>query len=366
MERCPACPDSGPVNLDDSTTWSALDSQGMLAMAEDFPGQCREGLRIGEQSQLDESYARVPNAIVLVGMGGSAIGGDLFARIYEEVLPVPVQVVRDYALPSFVDEGTLVITCSYSGNTEEVLEAYDQAVARGCRVLSVTSGGQLEQRSLRTSAAVIKVPGGRPPRAAIGFMLMPLLMLAPRLGFVPDNAGDREETLGLLDQQAEAFHRSTPTPENPAKQVAHALHGRFPLIYATSPTMAPVAFRWRTQLNENAKVLAISHELPELNHNEVVGWELGLGTVQQPAVFFLQRPDDYERIKARVDITKQLIGNRAPVHIESGLGRSLMAQVVTAMYLGDIASIYLAFLNGVDPYVISSIDLLKQRLAQIG
>jgi len=363
MDERPAV---GHVNLDDNASWQVLDSQGLLAMGEDFPEQCREGLRIGDEAELGPEYAQVPDALVVVGMGGSAIGGDLFARMFEEALPVPVHVVRYYELPSFVGERTLVITCSYSGDTEEVLAAYDQAIARGARVIAITSGGKLEARSLGHHTALIKVPGGRPPRAAIGYMLMPLVSLATRLGLVPPIDRERQEMLELLEQQAASFRRQVPVAGNRAKQVARELHGHFPLVYATSPFLRPVAFRWQTELNENSKVLALSHELPELNHNEVVGWEQGLDLVVRPVFIFLATPHDHPRVQARVQITKELIGDRAPVHVELAAGESLPAQIVTAMYLGDMASLYLAFLNGVDPYLIKPINYLKQRLAEIG
>ncbi len=352
------------VNLDDSTTWQALDSHGMLTMGEDFPAQCREALEIGRQVELPAGFAALPANIVVVGMGGSAIGGDLFAKIFEEQLPVPVQVVRYYDLPSYVDEHSLVIACSYSGNTEEVLAAYDSAVARGARTLAITSGGELEHRCHRHATPVVKVPGGRPPRASTGYLLMPLVALAPRLGLVPAVDEICDVTLALLDDQSQRFERATPTAGNHAKQLAQQLHGRFPLVYATSPMMGPVALRWRTQLNENSKVLAGSAELPELNHNEVVGWELGLGLVTNPAVYFLGTADDHPRIKARVQITKELLGD-TPVTMVNGEGPCRLSQILTAMYLGDMATVYLAFLNGVDPYAIKPINHLKDRLAEI-
>jgi len=353
------------VDLDDPASWSGLDEHGMLAMGEDFPRQCREGLAIGEGVELSSRYTEMPANIVVCGMGGSAIGGDLFAKIFEEQLPVPVQVVRDYALPSFVDERTLVIACSYSGNTEEVLSAYREAVARGSRVLAVTSGGQLEQASLANRTPVAKVPGGRPPRASTGYMLMPLVALAPRMGLVPPVSGAVNETLRLLDQQADAFGHHTPAAGNHAKKLAQHLAGRFPLIYGTAPFMGPVAFRWRTQLNENSKVLAISAELPEMNHNEVVGWELGLGMVNRPAVVFLTIADEHPRIADRLLITQELLGEDADPQVEIALGTARLAQVMTAMYLGDMMTLYLAFLNGVDPYTITPINTLKRRLAEL-
>ncbi|HUT74782.1 MAG TPA: bifunctional phosphoglucose/phosphomannose isomerase [Armatimonadota bacterium] len=352
------------IALDDPTGFKALDSRDMLAMTADFPAQCRTGLELGDALDLGDSYRVDYDGIVGLGMGGSAIGSDLLAAIYRAELSVPAATVRDYVLPAWVSERTLVFGVTYSGDTEETLAAFHEARRRGARVIGVTSGGEMARRCREQGVPCVIVPAGQPPRASTGYLLMSLVPVVERLGLIGDQAAARRECLDLLQAQAREYGPQSPTAANRAKQLAELLQGRLPIIYGATPTLGVVAYRWRTQCNENAKTLALSHELPELDHNEVVGWELGRDLLPRRCVIVLTDPALPERMRLRLDITRDLLGADVDVYREPARGESALARVLSAMYLGDFASLYLALLNGVDPFEIKPINELKRRLAE--
>ena len=352
------------VSLDDPSSFKSLDSRGMLRMAEDFPAQCRKGLELGDALDFDDSYRIEYSALVGLGMGGSAIGSDLLAAIYRDELTVPPGTVREYALPAWVGERTLVFAVSYSGNTEETLAAFHQARRRGARVIGVTSGGELERLCKQDRVPCVVVPGGQPPRASTGYLLMPMVAIVERLGLIGDQSAARRECLDLLEAQAQEYAPQSPAPANRAKQIAALMHGKVPIIYGSTPTLGTVAYRWKTQCNENSKVLAHADALPELDHNEIVGWELGREMLKQRCVIVLVDPGMSRQMQRRLDITQEVLGADVEVHRETARGSSGLAKVVSAMFLGDCATLYLAFLNGVDPVEIKPIDTLKRRLAE--
>jgi glucose/mannose-6-phosphate isomerase len=358
-------PNSGvsAVSLDHPESFGPLDSHDMLGMAERFPDQCRAGLALGDQLSLPDAYRIEYDGIVGLGMGGSGIGSDLLAAICGAELRMPAVTVRDYSLPAWVGRRTLVFAVSYSGDTEETLAAFGEARDRGAKVIAVTSGGELARICEDAGLPCVIVPGGQPPRASTGYLLMPAIAILERLGLIGDQTAARRECLEILDAQAAEYGRSSPAGANRAKEIAGLLHGKVPVIYAAAPGFGSVAYRWRTQCNENAKVLALSHELPELDHNEVVGWELGRSLLGRPCVIVLTDPALSERMQLRLRITRDLFGPEVEVHFEAARGGSMLARVLSVMYLGDAASVYLAFLNGVDPYGIRAIDELKERLA---
>jgi glucose/mannose-6-phosphate isomerase len=351
-----------PVSLDEPDTFRALDCKNMLGMAMDFPSHCRKGLQLGDDIELDESYRIEYNAIAGLGMGGSAIGSDLVAAVYRDELRVPMTTVRDYSVPAWVGQRTLVFGVSYSGDTEETVAAFNHARKRGAKVIGIASGGELARICSGSGLPCVIVPGGQPPRASTGYLLMPMVAILERLGLIGDQASARQECLAVLEAQAQEYGPQSRTDANRAKQLAALMHCKVPIIYASAPTFGVVACRWRTQLNENSKVLALSHELPELDHNEIVGWELGRNLLRRRCVIVLTDPAMSDRMRLRLDITRQLLGG-LDIHQELARGDSALARVLSAMYVGDVTSIYLAFLNGVDPYDIRSINELKKRLA---
>ncbi|MBC7170110.1 bifunctional phosphoglucose/phosphomannose isomerase [Candidatus Bipolaricaulota bacterium] len=335
-------------------TWTELRAQDRSGMAEvlaAFPDQCRAGLALGERLPLDglAGFSRV----VALGMGGSGIAGSLLGSL----LTVEVAPVRDYALPPWVGEESLVVALSYSGDTEETLAAFAAARGRTRRLLAVTSGGELGRRCANWGIPWIEIPGGYQPRAALGYLLFPLLGLFRRLGVGPDPG----EALAVLDERAAAL--APGGAENEAQRLARHLAGRVPLVYGAGPT-APVAFRWKTQVNENAKAPAFWAELPELCHNEVVGWELAGRLLPHATVVFLRTPHDHPRVARRVAILGELLARRGLDWTEVwARGESGVAQLLSLLVLGDWVSYYLALLHRVDPTPVAVIAELKERLA---
>jgi glucose/mannose-6-phosphate isomerase len=341
----------------ENARWGDLyrtDRSGMLAVLQRFPDQCREGLVLGGRVPAERlaGFSR----IVTVGMGGSGIAGSLLAAL----LPAEVVSVRGYTVPRWVGEESLVVALSYSGDTEETLSAFHDALPRTRRLLAVTSGGALGALCAEQGISWIKIPSGYQPRAALGYLLFPLLGLFGRLGLI----GGLEGVFSVLDEVA---HEAAPGEgENEAQRLARALHGRVPLIYGAGPT-APVALRWKTQVNENAKQPAFCAEIPELCHNEVVGWELSGKILPQGSIVFLRSRHDHPRVRARVEILQQLLSERELPWLEvHGRGESVLAQMLSLLFLGDWVSAYLALANGMDPTPVEIIRDLKDRLAGQG
>lgn len=322
-------------------------------------------VRVGGQATGAPGLPAAPSAVAVAGMGGSAIGGDLVFATQPE-LAVPAAVVRGYALPAWVGPGTLVVAVSYSGNTEETLAGVEEALARGCVPLCVASGGRLAAMAAERRLPLVTVPPGLQPRAAVGYLAMPLLVVLERLGLVPAAEKDVEEAAAVVRETAALYAPDQDEDCNLAKQLAHHLHGRVPLVYGAGLT-APAARRWKTQLNENAKTAAFWAELPELDHNEIEAWD-GPGAedaaARQAAVVFLRDGDEDERLARRAELTAETIAaGGAPVeHVETR-GGSRLARLFSLVTLGDHVSVYLGLLNGVDPTPVVAIERFKRRLA---
>jgi len=361
--------------LDNAEELRARDPEGMLEMAENFAQQCRQGLARGDALALDDGYLRPAN-IVIAGMGGSAICGDLAAAIFSQRLKVPLVVPRDYHLPAFLSRKTLVFAVSHSGDTAETISAFKEGLKARARLIAICSGGRLKELAAESGTPWIEIPmqdspkAYQRPRACTGFALMPMVAIFERLSpkVLKPQPSARDEALQVLQQQGASLGCSIPINENQAKRLAERLAGRFPLIYGAVPWLGPVALRWRTQLNENSKALALSHELPELDHNEVVAWSRGAATVIEPVCIWLRpRDEDLDpEMQARLRLSPQVA--EAPAYQEhvTASGASRLAQVLSLVHLGDMVSLYLAFLYGVDPADTGPISRLKAMLEQAG
>jgi glucose/mannose-6-phosphate isomerase len=333
----------------------------MMALTLDFPAQCERAMRLALEWSLPP-LPREPHLVVISGMGGSGIGGDYLRALFEAESHLPALVVRDYHLPHCVDEHTLVFTVSYSGNTEETLACYSAARERDAMIVSLSSGGELQAWAHRDGVPHLQVPGGQPPRTALGYLFLPMLVLCERWSLLPDMEAARTRTLQRLVQGRNRWGIHTPYEQNPAKQLAQALHRRIPLLYGSGGYRAIIATRWKGQINENAKQHAFANTFPELNHNEILGW---VGATQQAdnfSVVVLRDPDESRQTRTRIEVTRNLVGNAAEWHEVWAEGASLLERLLTLTYLGDFVSLYLAYLNQVDPYTIDYIDLLKAEL----
>ena len=257
--------------LDNIDHIKRVDKFDMLTKLITFDRQCKDAVEIGQASPVPFEAEAISN-IVVSGLGGSAIGGDLLRVYLDNRLNIPILMNRDYALPKFVSHSSLLFVVSYSGNTEETLAVFNTAVRENVPMVCITSGGLLGEWAVEQDKYAIRIPPGYPPRTALGFLFIPMLMVLTKLGLLETPEVELEETIALLERKAAEYHPSEPTDKNKAKQLSAHLHDLIPILYA-SERFYPVARRWKTQIEENSEGFAHSNVFPELNHNEVVGWE---------------------------------------------------------------------------------------------
>jgi glucose/mannose-6-phosphate isomerase len=351
------------LNLDDLEIYRENDPDGMLARIKELPRQCREAFRAALDFELPAAYRDI-DKVVIIGMGGSAIGGDLVRSLAQSEAKIPVIIHRDYGLPAFVDDHTLLIASSYSGNTEETLSAFEPALKIGAKKLAMTTGGKLGEIAGENNIPVFRIEYKSQPRAALGFSFIPTLGVLQKLGFLSDKSADIEETVGVLENLSSILDEKSPLSGNPAKQLAGRLYGRLPVIYGAG-IAAEAAHRWKTQINENGKAWAFYEVFPELNHNATVGFPFPPEVVEKIRVILLRSPLFNERVKLRYEVTCELM-KRAGVAYEyvDSEGKSALAQMMSLVLMGDFTSYYLAILNRVDPSPVEVISYLKDRLAK--
>ncbi len=346
--------------LDDSAFVTQLDPKGMYALTCDFPNQCRRALSIFRANPV--AFKR-PAQIVLTGLGGSAAGGDFARCLCEAEGATPFFVNRDYTLPGFVGADTVVVCSSYSGNTEETVSAYHDAHARGASIVVLTSGGQLAALAKEHGFPVILIPGGQPPRTALGYMLIPLVALLVNSGVIVDQ--DFEGAFATLDACVQDWDVQSAFDLNPTKTLGQALFGKVGNLYGLGAAPAAVANRWKGQINENAKNMAFANAFPELNHNEILGWVECAGQNVDWVVVNLTCGQPTQKLKTRALVTAELVGSRATFFEVGSCGDRLLAQMLSLVLFGDFVSIYLAALNRVDPENIDWINHLKHSLSQV-
>ncbi len=351
------------ANLDDPRVYKKYDPEGMRERIKDLPAQCKRAWQAAMSFGLPPHYANV-DKVVILGMGGSAIGGDLLRSLVRSELKIPLIVHRDHGLPAFVDARTLVIASSYSGNTGETLSAFEAALASGYKKLVITTDGKLKELAEANNIPVFKVEYESQPRAAIGFSFLPALCFMQKLGFISDKTGDVAEAIKLLKQLPDSLDETSPRKHNPAKRLAQKLYDKLPVIYGAGIT-AEVAHRWKTQINENSKAWGFYEVFPELNHNAVVGYPLPKAVVSKIKVVLLSSPDFTDKMKLYYNVTAELL-EKAGVAYESvdAEGKSPLAQMMSLIMLGDFVSYYLAILYKIDPTSVKAIDYLKRSLAK--
>jgi glucose/mannose-6-phosphate isomerase len=352
--------------LDDLEKIKKLDKQGMLEIEENFYRQLESSKKIAESVELGQIKLKKFAGLAILGMGGSGFVGDIIKSLVKDEIDIPVEIVKSYDLPGFVKNGWLVIPVSYSGNTEETVNAARQALERGCTLLCVTAGGEMEKIAQENNQAVIKVPSGFQPRGASGYLFFSTYLVLGRMGIININAGDVKEALDLIKNKVSRYRREVKTGENYAKQIALEIGNKLPVIYGTSGILSAVAFRWKCELNENSKFPSFWSEFPELNHNETVGWENLKELTSNFILVVFKDSTATARIKVRIDTTVKIIKDNLNKIIEISVeGKSKLAKAMSLMYLGDIASVYLALLNGTDPTPVDKILVLKAELAKL-
>ncbi|MGD0779449.1 MAG: bifunctional phosphoglucose/phosphomannose isomerase [Dehalococcoidales bacterium] len=349
------------VNLDDIKLYPALDPEGMLERIKELPIQCKQAWQAAMSLALPPDYKNV-NKVVVLGMGGSAIGGDLVRTLVQAEAKIPIIVHRDYGLPAYVDEKTLLIASSYSGNTEETLSGFEPALKTGAKKIAVTSGGKLEKMAAAHRVPVFKIEYKAQPRAALGFSFIPTLGILQKLGLIGDKTAEVTETIQVLEKLSSRLDEKSPIKSNPAKQLAQRLCGYLPVVYGAG-IATEAAHRWKTQLNENSKSWAFYEVFPELNHNATVGFSLPKEVASKIRVVLLRSPTFNQRIKLRYDVTCELLKQSGVAYeFVDGEGKGALAQMVSLVSFGDYVSYYLAILYKVDPSPVKVISYLKERL----
>ena len=348
--------------LDDLQLIRKQDRDGMLAILNRFDKQLEEALEIGLGTFSVEIIPPVEN-ILVCGLGGSASGGDFLQAYLGNSLKIPFLVNRGYSIPGFAGPSTLVFVCSYSGNTEEIISAFQESREAGCQVICSTSGGQLKELARQNECPCIQLPEGYPPRTALGYSSIPLLGVLSRLGVISDRSEEVRRAIPWVRSCIDRYGEHTPSQDNPAKNLALQAYRKIPIFYGSQSRLEMVAVRWRTQFSENAKQLAYSGVLSEMNHNEIAGWRHPAAHFQHLLPVFLRDCDDHPRIQLRAEITAKMLKKESGACFECwSEGESWLQRLLALMLLGDYASIYLAFLNQEDPTAVEVIDSLKLRL----
>jgi glucose/mannose-6-phosphate isomerase len=344
------------VSLDDLRTLAQIDPHDARRALGAFPAQCRTAHTL---TATPPFTGHRPRIVVVAGMGGSASGGDLLAACAADI-DIPILVHRGYGLPRVAGSDALVVVSSYSGDTAEALSAFDAAVARRVPVVAITAGGALAERAAAARRPRVALPAGLMPRMALGYLLLPAIALLAEVGVVVATPQDVQEAIGAVEALGAELLPERPTAANEAKQLALAIGDRLPAIYG-GPETAAAAYRWKTDIEENAKTFALAGALPEMNHNEIEAW-------QPPAAkdmhaVLLRDSKEAPDIARRFEVVRELITPSAGgVSEVRGHGHSRLARLLTLVYLGQWTSYYLGVLHNRDPWSVPILDEVKRRV----
>ncbi len=353
------------IDLDNPEIYKQYDPSGMLVHLHKLPQQCREAWQKASELVLPPDFKHI-DKIVICGMGGSAIAGDLLHSLASDLSQPIVFVQRDYDLSAFVDAKTLVIASSYSGNTEETLSMFAQALNIDCKKLAITTNGKLRNLAQERGIPVFTIGYSSQPRAALGYSFIPLVALLGKLCFLGDKSAEIEGVARMLETLLDELKENASTSHNRAKQLARKLWGKLIVIYGAG-ILSPVARRWKGQFNENSKAWAFYETFSELNHNAVVGYEFPREMANETYVILLRSPSLHPRILARYQITSEILERAGVGHeIVDSKGEDSLTQMMSLIFLGDWVSYYLAMLYQTDPTPVKMIDYLKRRLSETG
>ncbi len=327
-----------------------------------LPEQIQDAYNLAQKHKFSSNLLSQPVNIVITGMGGSGIGGEMLKSLFWEILDIPIIISQEYSLPAYVKPQSLVFAVSYSGNTEETLESFDVALKRKSRIVAITSGGKLLALCQKHQVDCIQIPTGIPPRCAIGYLFIPQLITLAKMGIIKNTSKEIKETINTLKAKRNQYNLR-------AKTLARELVNTLPIIYATSNLFKPVALRWQAQFNENSKVFCHSNVFPELDHNEIVGIT-GRKNVVHPYYFLILMDEKaHYRNQLRVDLTLKIIKSQlGDIQYKKFYadGRSDLTRLFSLIMLGDLISFYLGQMQNIDPMPVLAIDILKSKLSAIG
>ncbi len=340
-----------------------IDQNNMFRFCTEAAEHYRESEETAKKIKLDYP---TPENVVIAGMGGSAIGGELLKDFTRGYAKVPIEINREYHLPAYAGKKSLIVLVSYSGDTEETLGSFVDALKRGCMVFCISSGGNLIKYAKKLNVPYVEVQGHMPPRAAMPHMFLPLLTCIERVSLSPKFSDDFSETTKLLQKVSADNAPAKPTSKNFTKNLAENLYGVAPAIYGFG-IFRGVALRYKQQFNENAKVPAKWETFSELNHNETMGWENPKNLAKYYAAIFIRDKLEPEEIRSRIEITKTLMQPKVPKIYEVwAQGKSNLAKMLSTILLGDFASVYLAMLRKMDPTPVSTVTIMKEKIEQNG
>lgn len=344
--------------LDNPSVIRDIDKKNMLQFIERTAEFLRDATSRAEALQIPVktkvlgrtiTYQR-PKNVIVVGMGGSAISGDLLKGWLFDKASVPVETCRDFILPAYADHESLVVAVSYSGDTEETLSAFLQAVERGCIPISLSSGGRLQKIAQRLKTPHIQIPADFPaPRSAIAYLLMPLVVLMKKLRIVTEVEPEITETFRIAERVSQENGVATSSTTNKAKKIASEICNTVPVVYGFRQ-YSSVARRLKCQFNENSKMPSRFDSFTELDHNEVVGWEAPMSLTKNFSIIIIRDREEPPQITQRIELTKQIVSPRVHKVIEiESVGQRRLAKMLSTIQIGDFASAYLALLKGIDP-----------------
>jgi len=349
--------------LEDSEKICAIDKSGMIDFCINAVSHYRNAAELAQKIQVNNPK---PDCIIVVGMGGSAIVGDLIKDWARDKLKIPLEVNRDYHLPAYANKNTLVLVSSYSGDTEETLSAFLDAIKQDCMIFCVTSGGAILDATKKHKVPHLQVPPGMPPRAALPYMLVPLLIYLQKAGLTNEVEEELGEAFVLIEKVSKENGFNIPLVESFAKNTAYHIGDSVPCVYGFG-IYRGVAQRFKQQFNENSKTVAKWEYFPELNHNEIVGWE-GRGEQSRWfSVIFIRDTAEPLEIETRIETTKNILERSGLITFDLEVqGECTLAKMLSTVLIGDFLSIYLAILRGADPTPVLTINYLKETLKENG
>ena len=350
------------TDLDDVGAMREVDPSDMLGAIGRLADDCRFAYDAARALELPSADG--VTSVVVCGMGGSAMAGEVLRSVFRDRLAVPIEVSRGHALPAYAASHTLVVGSSYSGSTSETVAAFGEAVSRGCRLLAVTGGGELARQAIEAGAPIVPLPTGAQPRAARGYLGLASLGALEAMGLLPPMGEDVDETVEELERLIGRMAPGVASAENPAKQLATLIGDRVPVIWGAEGIGSVAAMRWKTQMNENGKVPAFAASMSELDHNEVVGWTRPYGSTF--SLIAVRHDGEHPEIAARFALSYD-IARDAGVEVEEvrAGGRSALARLFGLIVVGDFASAYVGVRRGVDPTPVQVISRLKSALAGV-
>ena len=363
----------GTTILDKPEEVKKIDKSNMLNLCVKAHEDCQDAIQRAKKIKIPNEVKipkkitikyRKPQNIIITGMGGSAIGGEILQDWLRDKLLIPIQICRNYTLPAYANRNTLVFAISYSGETAETLNAFIDAIRRKCMTITISSGGHLLSFSKNLQIPHVTIPSGRPPRAAIPYIFFPLPILLEKMDILSNTEKDIEETIRVLKKVSRENSPHIPTKKNMSKTLALELKETIPVIYGFGQSRA-VAHRMKTQFNENSKLFSTYNVFPELNHNEAVGWEAHEDFAKKISVILIRDRDEPPEIKHRIEMTKMLALHKAQKVLEIyARGKGRLAKMFSVLLVGDLASVYLAILRGIDPAPVKTIDLIKREMSR--